>query len=54
MKFKLDSAELFVPDGLPPREALARTTHMAVGAHQDDLEIMAVDGILLCFQREDR
>lgn len=54
MKFKLDTAELFVPDGLAAEPALARTTHMAIGAHQDDLEIMAIDGILKCFQREDR
>jgi LmbE family N-acetylglucosaminyl deacetylase len=54
MKFKRDIARLFVPDGLPAEPALARTTHMAVGAHQDDLEIMAIDGILKCFQREDR
>ena len=52
--FKLDTAQLFVPDGLPIEEALARTTHMAVGAHQDDLEIMGVDGILACFQQQDR
>jgi LmbE family N-acetylglucosaminyl deacetylase len=52
--FKLATAQLFVPDGLPPGEALARTTHMAIGAHQDDLEIMAFDGILKCFQRQDR
>jgi len=54
MKFKLDTAQLFVPDGLPPQKALARTTHMAIGAHQDDLEIMAIDGILACFRRNDR
>ncbi|HEY89141.1 MAG TPA: PIG-L family deacetylase [Thermoflexia bacterium] len=54
MKFNMESAEVFVPDGLPAREALARTTHLAVGAHQDDLEIMAIDGILACFQRTDR
>lgn len=54
MKFKLDTAELFVPDGLEAGDALARTTHMAIGAHQDDLEIMAIDGILECFQREDK
>lgn len=46
--------EVFVPDGLAPQEALARTTHMAIAAHQDDLEIMAIEGILACFQREDR
>jgi LmbE family N-acetylglucosaminyl deacetylase len=53
-KFHLDTAEVFVPDGLPAEEALARTTHMAVGAHQDDLEIMAFPGILACFGRADK
>ncbi len=28
--------------------ALARTTHLGVAAHQDDLEILAIDGILRC------
>jgi LmbE family N-acetylglucosaminyl deacetylase len=54
MKFHLDTAEIFVPDGAPVAEALARTTHMAIGAHQDDLEIMAYDGILRCFGQSDR
>lgn len=54
MKFNRDTAQIFVPDGLPVEPALSRTTHLAVGAHQDDLEIMAVDGILACFQREDK
>ena len=54
MNFNLNTAQLFVPDGLPAAAALARTTHLAIGAHQDDLEIMAIDGILQCFQREDR
>ncbi len=52
MRFRMKSAEIFVPDGSPEDIALARTTHMAVGAHQDDLEIMAYDGILKCFQSE--
>jgi LmbE family N-acetylglucosaminyl deacetylase len=47
-------AEIFVPDGLPAGEALARTTHLAIAAHQDDVEILATDGILRCFQRPDR
>lgn len=47
-------AEVFVPDGLPAAEALARTTHMGVGAHPDDLEILALHGILECFGRSDR
>lgn len=54
MRFNLETAEIFVPDGLAADEALARTTHLAVGAHQDDLEIMACDGILKCFQRDDK
>ena len=54
MAFHLDTAEVFVPDGVPAEEALARSTHVAVGAHQDDLEIMAFAGILECFGRDDR
>ncbi len=54
MKFHNHTAEVFVPDGLPEEEALARTTHLAVGAHQDDMEIMAFDGILRAFRRQDK
>jgi len=54
MRFKLETAEIFVPDQLPTGDALSRTTHMGIGAHQDDLEIMALAGILECFQREDK
>jgi hypothetical protein len=54
VKFNRNTAQVFIPDGLPVEPALARTTHMALGAHQDDLEIMAIDGILQCFQREDK
>ncbi len=53
MRFNIETAEVFVPDGLGAEEALARTTHMAIGAHQDDLEIMAFSGILECFQQDD-
>jgi LmbE family N-acetylglucosaminyl deacetylase len=54
MKLELETAEIYVPDGRPVKEALARTTHLAVSAHQDDLEIMAVDGVLRCFRQDDR
>lgn len=54
MKFTLETAELFIPDGVPAREALARTTHMAIGAHPDDLEITAYAPILQCFQQKDK
>jgi len=52
MKFQIPSAEIFVPDGLPATDALARVTHLGIGAHQDDLEFMAFHGILQCFHSE--
>jgi LmbE family N-acetylglucosaminyl deacetylase len=54
MKFRHPASEIIIPDGLPVEEGLARTTHLGIGAHQDDLEIMAIDGILKCFQRQDK
>lgn len=54
MRFHRESAQVFVPDGTPVPEALARTTHMGISAHHDDLEIMAIDGILRSFRRPDR
>ncbi len=54
MKFHLDTAEIFAPDGMPVDQALRRTTHMAISAHQDDIEIMAALPILECFQQADR
>lgn len=54
MKFNLPTADWFVPDGLPLEQALARTTHLAVSAHQDDIEIMAAAPILECFQQPDK
>ncbi|MDP0498331.1 MAG: PIG-L family deacetylase [Verrucomicrobiota bacterium JB024] len=52
--FSQANADLFIPDALPAQDALARTTHLGIGAHQDDLEFMALHGILECFQRTDR
>lgn len=49
MRFSNSGAELFVTDGVSADEALNRTTHIGIGAHQDDLEIMAYPGILKCF-----
>lgn len=54
MKFHLDTAETFIPDGLPVEPALARTTHLCIAAHQDDIEIMAAGPILECFQCDDK
>ena len=54
MKFQNPHADLYVPDGLDPVAALARTTHMAIAAHQDDIEIMAYHGIAECFGQADK
>lgn len=54
MRLSQPNAEIFVPDNSPLEVALSRTTHLAVGAHQDDIEIMAYDGILACFQNPNK
>ncbi len=54
MKFHLPTAEVFVPDNVPLEQALARTTHLCISAHQDDIEIMAAQPILECFQQKDK
>ena len=53
MEFHLSTAKIFIPDDLPVEDALARTTHLAIAAHQDDIEIMAAAPILRCFQQDD-
>ena len=47
-------ARLVTPDGQTGPDALSRTTHLGIGAHQDDLEFMAFHGILACYERTDR
>lgn len=45
--------EPFVPDGKPAAKALSRTTHLAIGAHPDDLEVMAYPGVAACYEADD-
>ena len=54
MQLNSQTAEIFIPDGLPQEVGLKRTTHMAISAHQDDIEIMAAQPILECFQQKDK
>ncbi len=54
MQFHLDTAEIFVPDNLSVEQALARTTHVTISAHQDDIEIMAAQPIMECFQQKEK
>ena len=53
MRLANPGAQVFVPDGEDFDVAVARTTHLAVGAHPDDIPIMAFDGIQRCFGRSD-
>ncbi len=54
MKFHHADASVFVPDCQVLGGALARVTHLGIGAHQDDLEFMAFDGIVKCLARDDQ
>ena len=47
-------ARIMTPDGKTGPDAISRTTHLGIGAHQDDLEFMAFHGILACYDRTDR
>ena len=49
MKLSQPKAEIWIPDGASEAAALERTTHMGISAHQDDIEIMALEGILAGF-----
>jgi len=54
MTFSRPDADVFVPDGSAPAAALARVTHLCIGAHQDDIEIMAHSGITACLDTPGR
>jgi LmbE family N-acetylglucosaminyl deacetylase len=54
MRFHNAGADWFVPDGAGGDEALARTTHLCISAHQDDIEIMAYHGVAECFGLKDK
>jgi len=53
MKLHNSTAEFLVPDRVQLEKALKRTTHMSIGTHPDDLEIMAFDGILKCYKKSE-
>lgn len=53
MQLNNPDAQLYIPDGLDPAQAIARTTQMAIMAHQDDIPIGAMYGVLQCFGKSD-
>ena len=54
MNLPKTDADIFVPDGVAMPGAIERTTHLAIAAHQDDIEIMAYHGIAECFARPEK
>jgi len=48
------NADIYVPGGIALEKALARTTHLGIGAHQDDLEFMAMHGIIECYEHTEK
>lgn len=53
MHFNHPSASLLAPDGSSISASFGRVTHLGIGAHPDDLEFMALHGILACHQKSD-
>jgi LmbE family N-acetylglucosaminyl deacetylase len=54
MQLHVQSSEIFIPSGESVDQAIAKTTHMGISAHQDDIEIMAYHGVLECFGLSDK
>ncbi len=53
MQLHCPALDRFVPDGTAFDAAAARTTHLGIGAHPDDLEIIAIPGILAAYASAD-
>ena len=54
MKLNKQTADIYIPGGISLEDALKRTTHLAIGAHQDDLEIKDYHGISECYESDDK
>lgn len=48
MRLNRSAADVHIPGGGSLGDALARTTHLCIAAHADDIEIMAYHGIAEC------
>jgi LmbE family N-acetylglucosaminyl deacetylase len=54
MKLRSPHASIFVPDGVDLEKALARCTHLAIGTHPDDIELIGMHGIETCYESDTR
>ena len=48
------ASDFWIPQNFDLSEALGQTTHLAIGAHQDDLEFMAYEGIFACYHSDEK
>ena len=53
LTLKNRDSDIWISTQFTTQEALKATTHLAIGAHQDDLEFMAYEGIAACYQKSD-
>ena len=44
----------YIPDGTEETAAISRTTHLAIAAHQDDIEFMAYAPVAECFGNKEK
>jgi len=54
IQLKNPLAEYYFPSGEKNDAQLNRTTHLGIGAHQDDLEMLAIHGILAGYEQPDQ
>ena len=52
--FDKNNIKSYIPDGVALTQALSRTTHLAIAAHPDDIEIIGFHGISRCYQVADQ
>lgn len=52
--FDKNNIKSYIPDGVTLAQALSRTTHLAIAAHPDDIEIIGFHGISRCYQVADQ
>lgn len=50
LAFHRPDSGFHIPDDVPADDAFSRTTVLGIGAHPDDLEFMALQGILQCYR----
>lgn len=53
MQLRSAHATISIPDGTDESAALSRCSHLAIGTHADDVELLGMNGIQQCYQSAD-